>query len=111
MKKLLLIPAALVLSTGFAFADGWFGGGGSGHGLSLSQTANVTQSIGDTSGGSFALNRAFVLQAQVPINQRHGDLSQSASVDQSIGNTSGGSRAINRATVIQAQVPISFGTW
>ncbi len=67
MKKLLLIPAALVLSTGFAFADGWLGGG-SAHGLSLSQTANVTQSIGDTSGGSRAINRATVIQAQVPIS-------------------------------------------
>lgn len=99
MKKLLLIPAALVFSTSLAFA------------LDLSQTAHVTQSIGTTSAGSFALNRAFVLQAQVPIGQRHGDLSQTATVDQSIGTTTGGSRAINRATVIQAQVPIGGFVW
>ncbi len=100
MKKLLLISGALFLSTSLAFA------------FDLSQAARVTQSIGDTPGGSFALNRALVVQAQVPIGHNRGaDLSQRATVDQSIGDTSGGSRAINRATVIQAQVPISFGHW
>jgi hypothetical protein len=99
MRKLLLIPAALVLSTSFAFA------------LDLSQTAKVYQSIGDTSKGGFALNKAFVVQAQVPVNTWHGDLSQKATVDQSIGNTSKGGTAINKATVIQAQVPLNFGNW
>ncbi|WP_363350915.1 hypothetical protein [Methylocystis echinoides] len=99
MKKLLLIPVVLALSTSFAFA------------LDLSQTANVTQAIGNTSKGGFALNKAWVVQAQVPVNQWHGDLSQSATVNQSIGNTSKGGAAINKATVIQAQVPLNFGNW
>ena len=99
MKKLLLIPAALVLSTSFAFA------------LDLSQTAHVTQSIGTTSWFSKAENKALVVQAQVPIGVRHGDLSQSATVDQSIGTTSNFSKAENKATVIQAQVPIGSFVW
>jgi hypothetical protein len=97
MKKLLLIPTILALSTSFAFA------------LDLSQWASVKQSIGDTSKGGFALNKAFVVQAQVPVNQYHGDLSQKASVKQSIGDTSKGGTAINKAAVIQAQVPLNFG--
>ncbi len=100
MKKLLLIPAALVLSTSCAFA------------FDLSQTAHVTQSIGTTSWFSKAENKALVVQAQVPIGTRHlGDLSQSATVDQSIGTTSNFSRAENKATVIQAQVPIGSFVW
>jgi hypothetical protein len=97
MRKLLLIPAALVLSTSFAFA------------LDLTQSLTLNQSIGNTSKGGFALNKAFVVQAQVPVNQWHGDLSQSATISQSIGNTSKGGDAINKATVIQAQVPLNFG--
>lgn len=115
MKKLLLIPAALVLSTGFAFADGWFGMGGGGGGPSLpatllGQTASVTQTIGDTSGHAHAINKSFVLQAQVPIGHFSGGLAlgQSATVDQSIGDTSGHGVAVNKSAVIQAQVPIGF---
>lgn len=104
MKKLLLIPAALILSTGFAFAGGY--GSHPATGLSLSQSASVTQSIGTTSYWSKAENKALVVQAQVPIGVKSGSLSQSATVDQSIGTTTYGSKAENKATVIQAQVPI-----
>ncbi len=98
MKKLLLIPAALVLSTSVASA------------LDLSQRASVYQSIGNTSWYSKAENKAVVVQAQVPIGYggKHVDLSQKATVDQSIGNTSYGSKAENKAYVIQAQVPFIF---
>lgn len=108
MKKILLIPAVLALSTGFAFADGW-GGNHGGGGVDLTQISNLQQSIGNTSTGGYASNRAFVLQAQVPINQRRGvDLYQRSDISQSIGNTSTGGEARNRATVIQVQAPLTF---
>ncbi|WP_363348643.1 hypothetical protein [Methylocystis echinoides] len=99
MRKLLLIPAALVLSTGFTFAQP----------LTLNQTGNVTQQIGNTYNGGFAKNSSYLLQAQVPVNVWNGALSQSATVNQTIGNTYNGGTAINRSTVIQAQVPLNFG--
>ncbi|MEK4033940.1 hypothetical protein WOC76_14300 [Methylocystis sp. IM3] len=99
MKKLIIVPAILALSANFAFA------------IDLSQALKLNQSIGDTSKGGFALNKAFVVQAQVPVNAgKSSDLSQKADISQSIGNTSKGGEAINKATVIQAQVPLSFGS-
>ncbi len=98
MKKLLLASAALALSTSFAFA------------IDLSQAVTLNQTIGNTSKGGFALNKALVVQAQIPVNAGKGSsLSQTANIDQTIGNTSKGGEAINKATVIQAQVPLSFG--
>jgi hypothetical protein len=99
MKKLLLASAAVALSANFAFA------------YDLSQSLKLHQSIGDTSKGGFALNKAFVVQAQVPVNTSgpHTDITQKAHIDQSIGDTSKGGDAINKAVVIQAQVPLNFG--
>jgi hypothetical protein len=96
MKKLLLVSAALALSTSAAFA------------FDISQSLKLNQSVGDTSKGGFALNKAFVLQAQVPVNAG-GDVSQKLELGQSIGDTSKGGTAVNKATVIQAQVPLNFG--
>ncbi|WP_363349484.1 hypothetical protein [Methylocystis echinoides] len=99
MKKLLLVSAALALSTTFALAGG----------LDISQSLKLNQTIGDTSKGGFALNKAFIVQAQVPVNPGHGDITQKLDVGQSIGDTSKGGTAINKGTVIQAQVPLNFG--
>ncbi|WP_363346367.1 hypothetical protein [Methylocystis echinoides] len=98
MKKLLLVSAALALSTTYALAGG----------LDIAQSLKLNQTIGDTSKGGFALNKAFVLQAQVPVNA-NGDVSQKLELGQTIGDTSKGGAAINKATVIQAQVPLNFG--
>ncbi len=105
MKKLVLIPAALLLSTVYAFADG-----SSPPTPNLAQQFSLTQSIGDTSKGGFALNKGFFVQAQVPVNQGPStNLAQKLDVSQTIGNTSEGGKAINKATVIQAQIPLNFG--
>ncbi|MEK4034683.1 hypothetical protein WOC76_10395 [Methylocystis sp. IM3] len=104
MKKIALVPAALALSTVFALADG-----SSTPTPSLGQQFGLTQSIGDTSKGGFALNKGLFVQAQVPVNQGSSlSLSQKLDVSQTIGNTSEGGKAINKATVIQAQIPLSF---
>ncbi len=92
MKKLLLIPAALVLSTGYAFA------------VDITQNAHLTQSISHTS-DSYAKNFGLIAQVAVPIGVRHGDISQTATLKQSISNTSDDSVAVNKGVVIQAAVP------
>ncbi|WP_363349534.1 hypothetical protein [Methylocystis echinoides] len=97
MKKLLLVSAAVALSTNFAFA------------LDISQSLKLNQTIGDTSKGGFALNKSFLVQAQVPVNSTTGKVSQSAELGQKIGDTSKGGDAINKNVVIQAQVPLNFG--
>ncbi len=124
MKKILLISAILALSASSAFADilttsstqssGAGAGSGSGSGSSalppIYQALSLNQSIGNTSAGGFALNKATVVQAQVPVNAPQGSsLAQKLEIGQSIGDTSKGATAINKATVIQAQVPLNFG--
>ncbi|WP_363347204.1 hypothetical protein [Methylocystis echinoides] len=96
MKKLIIVPVVLALSSSFAFA------------LDISQSLKLNQSIGDTSKGGFALNKAFVLQAQVPVNTTSGNVTQKADIAQSIGDTTKGGEAKNKAVVIQAQVPLNF---
>ncbi len=122
MKKILLIPAVLAFSTSVAFAQSitttsstQSAGGGSSGGSSspitaaLSQQFGLTQTVGDTSKGGFALNKGLFVQAQVPVNQSPDTkLAQSLTANQTIGNTSEGAKAINKATVIQAQIPLSF---
>ncbi len=95
MKKLLLIPAMLALSTDFAFA------------FDLDQWAKITQSIGNTSRGGFARNRAFIAQTMVFPVTPSVDPSQRATINQSIGDTTDGGTAINNATIIQTQAQVS----
>ncbi len=120
MKKILLIPTVLAFSTSFAFADtvttsstqsagGGSSGGSSPIAATLNQQFGLTQTVGDTSKGGFALNKGLFVQAQVPVNQSpNTTLAQSLTANQKIGNTSEGATAINKATVIQAQIPLSF---
>ncbi len=120
MKKILLIPAALALSTSFAFAQVWTitsstqSAGSSAAAAStpttptLNQTFSLNQTVGNTDNGGFALNKGLFVQAQVPVNAPGTTLNQSLTANQTIGNTSTGGTAINKATVIQAQVPLNF---
>lgn len=97
MKKLILIPAILALSTNVAFA------------IDLEQWVKLHQSIGDTLTSGFALNRAFILQKPIPINNDGPfNFFQRATIDQSIGDTSSGGTAINNAVIFQGQLPASF---
>lgn len=96
MKKILLIPTILAVSTNFAFA------------IDLSQWAKLNQSIGNTSKGGFARNRAFIDQAMVFPIKPSLDPSQSATINQSIGDTTTGGTAINEAVIIQTQQPTSW---
>ncbi len=112
MKKLLFIPAILALSTNFAFA------------IDLKQLVKLNQSIGNTSDGGFAKNKAFIFQGQFPVNGgnsnggnsnsgwsngggsnggKSSDFLQSVTLNQSIGDTSTGGVAINNAKIIQTQ--------
>ncbi|RTL84345.1 MAG: hypothetical protein EKK29_13925 [Hyphomicrobiales bacterium] len=118
MKKLFLVPAVVALSTSFAFADtvttSSTQSSGAASGASplapLAQALLLNQKIGNTSEGGFALNKAFIVQAQVPVNAgAKSSLSQKIDLSQTIGDTSKGGEAINKATVIQAQVPLNFG--
>ncbi len=96
MKKLLLIPAALVLSTGFAFAGGYFVS------PSVNQTAHVYQSISGTTWFSHAENKSKIDQAAVVVGPGH--VTQKASVDQTIKNTSFDSTAKNSSHIDQAAI-------
>ncbi len=100
MKKLLLIPAALVLSTGFAFAGGYSFG-------PVSQSAHISQSITGTSYWSKAENEAKIAQAQVVVGPHRG-VSQTAGIHQTINNTTVGSKAENEAKIEQLQLVLPW---
>ncbi len=96
MQKLVLVPAALALSANFAFA------------VEFDQIVKLNQSIGNTSKGGFARNRAFVLQAPVPVNVGQGSISQNVTLNQSIGDTTTGGKAVNNAVILQNAMPFSY---
>ncbi|WP_363347181.1 hypothetical protein [Methylocystis echinoides] len=126
MKKFLLVPAIMALSNSLAFAEITITSSTQSAGgaplaplapltppaspptPSVTQQLKLNQLTGDTSKGGFALNKASVLQVQIPVNAGNKSLSQELTINQSIGDTSKGGDAINKATVIQGQVPLNF---
>lgn len=97
MKKFALISIILALTTNVAFA------------IDLNQWVKLHQSIGNTSTGGFARNRAFVFQTHFPfIPGQFSSFVQNATINQSIGNTSSGGTAINNAFIFQGPLPASF---
>ncbi len=104
MRKLLLIPAALVLSTGFAFAmDGVGGGGGGAASPSITQSWTANPSITNLTKahafvGSFGRQTAAVVG--------NGSISQTVTASPTINNiTQGHVTVITNVHQLAAIVP------
>ncbi|WP_457795792.1 hypothetical protein [Methylocystis sp. S23] len=105
MKKLLLAPAFLVLTSGFAFA----GGHGGGFAFNWSPTVNLDQNVSNLRGHATGLNDAVISQEPAfVIAPRARDIAINhapvANVTQNINNLSGRAIGANNAVILQTQV-------
>lgn len=98
MKKLLLVPTFVVMSSSFALAGGWFGGT-----PTTSSTVGVHQNIFGTN-NSLAVNNAKVGQLALGIGDAN--VHAKTNVSQNIGFVNN-SIAVNNAQVSNAAVGIN----
>ncbi len=110
MKKLLLVPAIVALSTGGAFAQSAFTGIANSFGGGFTANATVSQSVGNI-GYAAAQQYATVVQntptfggasgARGISNSFLGGFNATATVNQSVIGSYNGANTVQAATVIQ----------